>query len=450
MQFYEGNKINQFAEIINNDNCESIVGSKIIASRLKMIDPEIIYYDNWGFANYEDWGFTQAGYHQTSAHKNKGTILLKTTSACNLSCDYCYAASNFSRKLEIMETDILEKVIRDFLDITFRKNEIAEFIWHGGEPLLAKQNFFQKAFRLQEKYRANKQKILNSIQSNGTFITNDLARFFKDYDVRVGISIDGPKTINDKHRLYKSGSSSFKKTLEGIKILQQHGIQFGVLAVVTPDSIGMEKEILDFFVSNNWHSIDFLPCAKASINVESHNSSLISTEQFSEFMVRIFDLFFNLNRPEINIRFIDNIMVGLLGGKPFTCKFSGNCSKFVAIKYDGDIYFPCESFIDDKDFKIENIKEISLNEIYNSSKYLFVKNQLQDVNSLNPNCKECKWSTICNGGCSAHRYYHSNDLIGNNYFCQSRKVIFDHIYKKTNVVIDRFINLNRNLANAVC
>ena len=66
---------------------------------------------------------------------------------CNLSCSYCYT-SKIKNSKKCMPAETLKKVI----DYFFRDQNDIEFIWHGGEPLLAGLNFYQKIVKFQYKW----------------------------------------------------------------------------------------------------------------------------------------------------------------------------------------------------------------------------------------------------------------------------------------------------------
>ena len=80
---------------------------------------------------------------------------------------------------------VLERYIQQVIAIHGRKAEI-EFAWHGGEPTLAGIPFFERAIRLQQKYGAGR-RILNTLQTNGTLLTDDWCRFFRDHYFRIYI-----------------------------------------------------------------------------------------------------------------------------------------------------------------------------------------------------------------------------------------------------------------------
>ena len=104
---------------------------------------------------------------------------------CNIQCQYCYQnpqrdAGNVLRAydLERMKTAI--------------EPEGTDFVLFGGEPLMVPEPDLEAlwAWGFQ---RFGK----NGIQTNGTLITDNHIRMFKQYGVQVGISVDGPGELND-------------------------------------------------------------------------------------------------------------------------------------------------------------------------------------------------------------------------------------------------------------
>ena len=101
--------------------------------------------------------------------------------ACNLACDYCYylEKANLYKGVEshVMNERLLERFVKEYIQ-SQTMSEVM-FTWHGGEPLLRPLSFYQKALELQKKY-AQGRVINNSLQTNGTLLTEEWCRFFKD------------------------------------------------------------------------------------------------------------------------------------------------------------------------------------------------------------------------------------------------------------------------------
>lgn len=104
---------------------------------------------------------------------------------CNIACQYCYQnpqrdAGNTGR---LYDLDVMKRAITD---------EGGPFTLFGGEPLMMPEADLEDlwAWGLERFGR-------NSVQTNGTLINESHVRMFKRYNVRVGISIDGPGELND-------------------------------------------------------------------------------------------------------------------------------------------------------------------------------------------------------------------------------------------------------------
>ena len=122
------------------------------------------------------------------------------SSICNLACKYCYyLEKNHLYKSDddkyIMNDILLERYIQQYIESQTQPQIL--FTWHGGETLMRPLSFYKKAMELQKKY-AYGRTIDNSIQTNGTLLTDEWCRFFKENNWLVDVSIDGPQEFHDE------------------------------------------------------------------------------------------------------------------------------------------------------------------------------------------------------------------------------------------------------------
>ena len=85
-------------------------------------------------------------------------------------------------------------------------------------------DFFRSAIGYVEKYRKPAQKILHTIQTNGTLLDDDWCAFFKQHNFLVGLSVDGPKEMHDAYRVNKGGAGSFDQVMGGWEALSRRGV----------------------------------------------------------------------------------------------------------------------------------------------------------------------------------------------------------------------------------
>ena len=174
-------------------------------------------------------------------------IMLKPAgSLCNLDCAYCYyldKAVLYGGREPRMSPEVLERVTRAYIEA----NDVPEvqFVWHGGEPLLMGPDFFRKAVSFQKRYAGDK-KVFNSVQTNGTLLTPEWARFFRENGFLVGLSLDGPQDIHDRYRLDRGGAPTFQRVMAGLRLLREEGVEFNTLSTVNRASEGRGAEVYAF------------------------------------------------------------------------------------------------------------------------------------------------------------------------------------------------------------
>ena len=124
---------------------------------------------------------------------------IQVTRNCNLACGYCFQEhSGGIIGLSTVET-ILRRVIAHNLTVD-PLTKVMQIYWHGGEPLLAGIDFFRAIIRLEAQYP--ELSFENRIQTNGTLMSDDMARLLAEYQFQVGFSLDGPKEIHDRYRCF--------------------------------------------------------------------------------------------------------------------------------------------------------------------------------------------------------------------------------------------------------
>ena len=161
-------------------------------------------------------------------------LLAKPTGAtCNLDCAYCF----FLEKEQLypdakarMSDETLELYVRQLVE-SHRTPEVM-IAWQGGEPTLMGLEFFQRAVELGKKYARPGQTVVHTIQTNGTKINGDWARFFAENGFLVGLSIDGPRELHDAYRRDKAGKPTFDKVMRGLAALREHGVEWNALTTV--------------------------------------------------------------------------------------------------------------------------------------------------------------------------------------------------------------------------
>ena len=152
------------------------------------------------------------------------TMIKPVGSLCNLDCDYCYylgKADLYGGRQPKMSDELLERYISQYIESV--QVPTVTFCWHGGEPLLAGIDFYEKAVALQNRYRGTKQ-IENSLQTNGLLINPDWCDFFRQNNFLIGLSLDGPKEIHDAYRHDRGGHPTFDRVMRVLEMMAVNGV----------------------------------------------------------------------------------------------------------------------------------------------------------------------------------------------------------------------------------
>ncbi len=348
------------------------------------------------------------------------TAIVKPTHKCNLRCAYCYVEATAERGT--MSDETLRNTIKKLLEFDCSKDGHVNFIWHGGEPLLAGKRFFRKVVTYQDEFR-NGKNVSNSVQSNGTLLNESLADFFLKHNFTVGMSLDGPQEINDLTRRFADGSSCFDAVMKGHSIARKKEIGRGVIAILTRLNVGKIEEIYSFFASNDIN-LKVSPLINAGRGRSEFSKLALSPQEYGTAMIRLFNLWFNDLSSSITVSPFDSILASFVTKRPTSCDFIGQCqSEYLSIGPTGAIY-PCGRFDGLPQFCLGNINVDPVKAIIASP----VKRKMLErcVEKL-IECANCGFQIYCNGGCLHNAWTAYGDFMRRDFYCEAYQMIFSHV-----------------------
>lgn len=357
--------------------------------------------------------------------KPLNSVLIKPAGPdCNMACSYCFYLEKkdlfADQKVHRMSEKILEEMVKQTLQQGGRE---VSFGWQGGEPTLMGIPFFQKAVDFQKKYSRG-QTIGNGFQTNGLLINKDWAKFFKEYNFLVGISLDGPEHVHDFYRALQGGGKTWKRIEDNAKLLLDAGVAVNALSVVNNYSVQYPEEIYNYHKSLGINFMQFIPIVETDPNDPAKAADFsVSEKEYGKFLNKLFDLWqadFEKGVPKTSIRLFDSVFFSYVDLIPPDCSLMKECGVYVVVEHNGDI-FSCDFFVE-PECKLGNIKENKLIDLLNSEKQLAFGKQ---KSNLPDECVNCKWLKYCRGGCPKDRVRDPRD---NNlcHFCEAFKMFFKH------------------------
>lgn len=354
--------------------------------------------------------------------------------ACNLDCEYCYyldKADLYPEKAKSeMSDSLLYKYIQTYIDSQARPEIM--FTWHGGEPLLRDISFYKKALDCQ-KYAARGRRIRvdNSLQTNGTLLNDEWCEFFKRNNFLIGISVDGPAHCHNYFRKYRSGTPSFTRVYQGLKLLQKHKVEYNILTTVNSYNVQYPMDVYDFFRKSGAQYIQFTPIVEwyhtsenREVNIPEFTPWTVDPDAYGKFLCTIYDEWVRNDVGKYFVINFDAALANRMAVPPPLCIYAETCGHAMAMEHNGDVY-ACDHFVYPK-YKRGNINTDSLIQMAYSADQIAFGNNKRD--SLPSQCRSCEFLVLCNGECPKNRILETTDGDkGLNYLCRAFKMFYSHI-----------------------
>jgi uncharacterized protein len=348
---------------------------------------------------------------------------MKSTRLCNLRCTYCHswrAGPN-----QTMTFPVLARATRDALrDPSVRW---VDFVWHGGEATLVARDFYRQAVWLQERFRRPGQTVLNTVQTNGTRLTDDWLDFLREHDFSVGVSLDGPPEVHDSRRVDMGGKPTSARVRRGIERLRAAGIErSGTLMVVDEEIVAAGAErVLEYLVEIGVRRV-------ALLNVLPENTppgaeprgDYLPFPGFVDFLRDLFRVWWPAYRDRIAIRELEDL-VGQIGGEaPQICVFAGECfGTYLTVEPTGEVS-ACDKYIDDDTYRFGDVLTTGLSGALLSDRLAVVR---EENKRAVDRMRDCRWFGVCHGGCPHDRYTGERRLPGYDGRCCGLAPLLDDI-----------------------
>jgi len=367
---------------------------------------------------------------------------------CNLNCEYCFYLEKKALFGSGEQYRMSDKVLSAFIInyITSQPTPVVEFLWQGGEPTLLGIDFFKRVLDFQKRFSGGKT-ITNALQTNGTLLTDEWCLFLRENKFLVGISLDGPKEINDRYRRDRQGNGSYDRVMRGLRLLQKYKVEYNVLACVARETAAYPLEGYRFFRDAGVEFIQFTPIAERMPDTHSAKIGLhlaapaaldgrneatevtpwsIIPEAYGDFLITIYEEWVRHDVGKIFVMNFEWALNAWIGNPSPVCVHAKQCGRSLVIEHNGDVY-ACDHCVYPQ-YRLGNILTDTLPHM--AEKSLASKFGITKETALPRLCRECEVLAACRGGCPKHRFQITyNDEPGLHYLCEGYKKFFLHIRK---------------------
>lgn len=360
-------------------------------------------------------------------------IVLKVHSRCDLACDHCYvyehADQSWRTRPKAISDHVVSRTARRLAEHA-RTHALPSVtvILHGGEPLLAGPARLRRVCEEFTSSLAGIAELDLRIHTNGLQLSPRYLDLFDEFDVKVGISLDGDRAANDRHRRYADGRSSHPLVLKAVELLRQdryRHLDLGLLCTV--DIANDPVAVLDALTGLEPPLIDFLlPHATWDEPPPRPDGSPTA---YAEWLLTVFDRWQEQGRP-VPVRLFSSVLSTLSGGPSLTESLGLAPTDLVVVETDGQL-----EQVDSLKSAYEGAAATGFDVFTHSfdevAAHPGVRARQLGLAGVSETCRRCPVVRSCGGGLYTHRYRPANGFDNPSVYCADLAALIRGIEDRT-------------------
>ena len=383
----------------------------------------------WPYRHLDVGALRRSGWRPTAFRE----FVLKIHQRCNLACDYCYvytmADQSWRTRPKTMSSRVWSATAERIGEhvATHHLDEVT-VILHGGEPLLAGADRIDAVVSAVRAALPAGALCRFALQTNGVLLDEAMLRLLDRNDISVGVSLDGAGQDNDRHRMFANGLGSFDAVRTSLQLLRGPAFRrlySGLLATVDPgiDPVKCYEALLEFEPPG----IDFLlPHANWS---QPHRASTLAEHPFGDWLLAVFDRWYDAPAQETGIRIFEEILQTVLGGESRSEAVGLSSVAVAVVETDGAIE-QADSLKSAYHGAASTGRSVLTDSFDATLDDPGIIARQIGVEALSDTCRECELHLICGGGMYPHRYRAGHGFRNPSVYCADLGCLIDHVGRR--------------------
>lgn len=178
-------------------------------------------------------------------------IVLVMSEDCNMRCKYCAYSGKYLYNRSHSETKMSPETMKKAVDFYFSRSQATPdkaISFYGGEPLLSFELIDNCIDYIKKEYPGP---VRYNMTINGTLLSDERVEFLVKNNFSLLVSIDGPRDIHDRYRVFKNGKGTWDIIIENLKQMKSKYPEYyrdnvGFNMILTPHS---NLKAIDEFIS---------------------------------------------------------------------------------------------------------------------------------------------------------------------------------------------------------
>lgn len=367
-------------------------------------------------------------------------LVLKVHSRCDLACRHCYiyehADQSWSSRPRVISQETISWTALRLAEHA-KKHRLAsvQVILHGGEPLLAGPARLRAVCEALTAALHGVCALDLRIHTNAVQLGARHLELFAEYGVRVGISLDGDRAANDRHRLFANGRSSHDRVLRAIALLDQdryRHLYAGILCTI--DVRNDPVAVHDALAALRPPRVDFL-LPHATWDAPPLRPDGAATP-YADWLLAVHRRWSERGCP-MPVRLFDSVVSTLGGGPGLTEAMGLEAADVVVVETDGT-YEQADSLKTAYDGAPATGKDVIRHTLDEVAHHPGITARQHGLEGLCAECRSCPVVRSCGGGLFAHRYRSDGTGFDNpSVYCADLKELIQSIDARTGVSATR-------------
>jgi uncharacterized protein len=367
-------------------------------------------------------------------------VILKIHSRCNLACDYCYvyesADQSWRGRPRTMSRTTIDLVAARIAEhARAHRPPRVTVTLHGGEPILAGADLIERAVTTVRQAVPSGTSVEFTIQTNGLLLTRDLLELLETLGVRVGISLDGDRDANDRHRTFRRGGGSYARVREALEMLRQERFRHiygGILCTVDTDNdpLSVYRHLISFAPPR----IDFLLPHGNWTAPPPHREPGGTGTPYADWLIPVFDEWY-ASKGASDVRLFSSIIALLVGGTSATEAVGVRRSPLLVIETDGSLE-QADSLKTTAAGMASTGCDVATHTFDEALAHPGITAQYRGLAGLAPACRRCEIVSVCGGGLYAHRFRADNGFDNPTVYCPDQLRLIRHVKQRISADLD--------------
>ena len=426
-EFIKSLKVESFTLKTKNDTYKILINPEL-GSWMALTKDEYDRYEKDELTKYEWFSLFIRGLAEDKKHTKvdfdfplpaeyPSVIVVNITTGCNLRCKYCFADCG-PFKGEDMTEDVMDATIDSMLSMPQVK--VITFEFQGGEAstnVSGMRKFIEKV----ENVKVNYNKLVKyRTEINCISVTEELISLVKDFNVSVGVSLDGPKYMTDLTRVDINGNGAYDRIEKGIKKLRDNGIYIdGAVCTIGQHNVYYPRQLMQYF---DEIGMNFKPRPVNILGREKENNLTTKPGEWFKCFKQMHEIKDEVDVENFSVHiFEENVYTPI---RDYICLRypCGAARELVSVNPNGDV-FPCDGFKGEKKFVMGNVLEEKIEDMLKKPDIVKLRNRTA---SSIEKCSKCMFRGMC-CSCCYSAYGKFGDIYREDPHCADRRKIYVYL-----------------------